>query len=255
MEARGPDSGAVNPYAPPTASIDTVPPPLSLGAGYTFKSTNGLAKLIAVLLGLEALTKLASGVNALVTLSVIGSATAWDQMDRAALEGINQRALVLQPVASVLVIGTMVLFCVFMVRANRNARAFGAPMTVTPGWAAGWFFIPVAALWKPYYAMKEIWQGSGPDPSVPFERAGVSSLLAWWWWMWLLRNVGSQVYRHLAKRIETPTDLNAASLANIVFLLPSAGAALLAAAVVVALARRQDARARRLAAPPAVAVP
>ena len=58
------------------------------------------------------------------------------------------------------------LFCLFMPRANRNARAFGSSMSISPGWAAGWFFVPIANLWMPYQAMKEIWQGSDPDPNV-----------------------------------------------------------------------------------------
>ncbi len=45
--------------------------------------------------------------------------------------------------------------------ANYNAHQLGATeMHFTPGWSIGWYFIPIANLWKPYQAMKEIWQVS-----------------------------------------------------------------------------------------------
>jgi len=46
-------------------------------------------------------------------------------------------------------------------RANYNARQLGAEgMNFTPGWSVGWYFVPIATLWKPYQAMKEIWKAS-----------------------------------------------------------------------------------------------
>jgi hypothetical protein len=45
-------------------------------------------------------------------------------------------------------------------RTNVNAPTFNDGMSVTPGWAIGWFFVPVANLFKPYQAMKETWIAS-----------------------------------------------------------------------------------------------
>ena len=58
-------------------------------------------------------------------------------------------------------VGTLVLVLMWIHRANYNAHQLGAAeMKFTPGWAIGWYFIPIAMLWKPYQAMKEIWQAS-----------------------------------------------------------------------------------------------
>ena len=44
-------------------------------------------------------------------------------------------------------------------RTNANAHSFGTgDMSITPGWAIGWYFIPIANLFKPYEGMKETWQ-------------------------------------------------------------------------------------------------
>jgi hypothetical protein len=64
----------------------------------------------------------------------------------------------------VLLLATSVVVLVWIYGANRNAHAIGATgMRFTPGWAVGWYFIPIFNLWKPYQAMKEIWKASA-DP-------------------------------------------------------------------------------------------
>ncbi len=64
-------------------------------------------------------------------------------------------------------------------------------MRFTPGWAILWYFIPIANLWKPYQAMKEIWKASA-DPHDP-GAAETSRLLPWWWFLWILSNIVGQV--------------------------------------------------------------
>lgn len=107
-----------------------------------------------------------------------------------------------------LVTGILVLMWIY--RANYNARQLGAAdMEFTPGWAVGWYFVPIAWFWKPYQAMREIWKTS-IDPSNWKEQSG-SSLLGWWWALWLvplwvLGSVSYTVTRDLeearAERIE-----------------------------------------------------
>jgi len=82
----------------------------------------------------------------------------------------------------------MVVFCMWIHRANYNARQLGAvDMKFTPGWAVGWYFIPIYFLWKPYQAMKEIWQASSNPARWHDEPCG--SILPLWWTSFLLSNV------------------------------------------------------------------
>jgi hypothetical protein len=48
-------------------------------------------------------------------------------------------------------VATVVVFAIFLRRANSNARALGAwSMRFTPGWVVGWFFVPIANLFMPW---------------------------------------------------------------------------------------------------------
>ncbi|HSQ65315.1 MAG TPA: DUF4328 domain-containing protein [Polyangiaceae bacterium] len=77
-----------------------------------------------------------------------------------------------------------ILFSIWIYRACANAWAFGSPMSITPGWAVGWFFVPFANLVKPFRAMKEIWFGS--DPSA----AGITpGVLGAWWGTWIISGI------------------------------------------------------------------
>lgn len=80
---------------------------------------------------------------------------------------------------------TAILVLIWIHRANHNARQLGAAdMRCTPGWAVGWYFVPIAWFWKPYQAMSEIWRASA-SPS-DWRAAPVSPLLRWWWGLWLV---------------------------------------------------------------------
>jgi len=90
-----------------------------------------------------------------------------------------------------LVIGlsTPILVLMWIYRANHNARQLGAAdMRFTPGWAVGWYFIPIAWFWKPYQAMTEIWRAS-VNPS-DWRATPVSPLLRWWWGLWIVPSWG-----------------------------------------------------------------
>ncbi|MCY3700378.1 MAG: DUF4328 domain-containing protein [Gemmatimonadetes bacterium] len=84
-----------------------------------------------------------------------------------------------------LALGTPILVLMWIYRANYNARQLGAAdMRFTPGWAVGWYFIPIAWFWMPYLAMREIWRAS-VNPS-DWEAKPVSPLLRWWWGLWIV---------------------------------------------------------------------
>ena len=87
--------------------------------------------------------------------------------------------------AMVVGLGSIILVLQWIYRANYNARALGAArMEFTPGWAVGWYFIPIANFWKPYQAMKEICRAS-LRPSRWWEEKA-PALLPLWWGLWLL---------------------------------------------------------------------
>lgn len=98
--------------------------------------------------------------------------------------GVWVSEFVSNPMACV-ALATTVLAAVWIYRASTNLRALGAQgMTIGPGWAIGWYFIPIANCWKPYQAMKEIWQASARPQQ--WQGMAAPSLLRMWWGLWLL---------------------------------------------------------------------
>jgi len=93
----------------------------------------------------------------------------------------------------------VVVFGIWIVRAHRNLPELGASeLDVTPGWALGWFFVPIAFYWKPYQAMRTLlcasrnpqhWQAE----SVPWWLPG-------WWTLWILSNLLGQAALRMSLR-------------------------------------------------------
>lgn len=102
----------------------------------------------------------------------------------------------------IMMVASGILILKWIYRANFNARQLGAAdMTFTPGWAVGWYFIPVAWLWKPYQSMKEIWKASA-DPAH-WEEQSTPSILGWWWFLWIISvMLGQLSFRMMLKSDE-----------------------------------------------------
>ena len=142
------------------------------------------------------ITGLTGTLKMLLSLSVLMAAIGlWssslqaDLLDReftpAEAEANDSREQLLGLIDLGLYLVTVVFFSCWIVRANKNVRAFGAQgLRITPGWACGWFFVPIANIWKPCQAMKDLWQAShnphGWTSGDPCATVGV------WWAAFLL---------------------------------------------------------------------
>ena len=108
-----------------------------------------------------------------------------------------------------------ILILKWIYRANYNARQIGASgMLFTPGWSIGWYFIPIACLWKPYQAMKEIWKASSNPQN--WENVPVPSLLPWWWFFWIVSGVFAKTLNllYIIPETEEVHDFIVANISN-----------------------------------------
>lgn len=86
-------------------------------------------------------------------------------------------------------------------RADTNARALGAVgLDKSPKWAVGWYFVPFANFWKPYGAMKQIWQASA-NPAE-WRSQATPALLGGWWALWVLDTLAGNVAFRVSLRAE-----------------------------------------------------
>lgn len=91
-----------------------------------------------------------------------------------------------------LYLGTAIAFLVWLYRAEVNARALGAQdMMVGPGWAVGWFFIPLANLVMPFVAVRELWKASATPRDWQLGHA--SPVIALWWACWIVTSITGNI--------------------------------------------------------------
>ena len=89
------------------------------------------------------------------------------------------------------------IFLVWVYQAMSIAHRLASDLTITPGWAVGWFFVPVASLWKPHVAITELVNGSG-DRATPYEKSG-RRLVDLWWAAWIARLISNAVISFAAR--------------------------------------------------------
>ncbi|WP_114520464.1 DUF4328 domain-containing protein [Altererythrobacter sp. ZODW24] len=84
---------------------------------------------------------------------------------------------------------SMVFIGMWIHRAHSNLHAIGfGSQEFTPGWAVGWFFVPIAAFWKPFQAMRDLWRRS-TGAGVTDDREAPPLMLIWWS-AWLIGSLG-----------------------------------------------------------------
>lgn len=71
--------------------------------------------------------------------------------------------------------------------ANRNAHVFANGLAVSPGWNVGWFFVPVANLFKPFEGIEQVWRASKNPEN--WRTQVIPDHLRWWWACWLLTTI------------------------------------------------------------------
>jgi hypothetical protein len=107
--------------------------------------------------------------NGLVTQHTLDRADGWVS-GTAAIDGLA-------------FVATVVVWCVWQHHAQANAVVLsGGGTRFTPGWAVGWWFIPIANLWKPFQTVRELWKSSHGGG---WQTVATWSLLGWWWATWI----------------------------------------------------------------------
>lgn len=135
-----------------------------------------------------------------------------------------------------ILLATVILWMIWQYRGQRNLhRAGRALLRFRPGWAVGWWFIPIANWWKPFQTVRELWSRSDPDERIPEHRG-------WWiigvWWATLL---AANFLFFDDPAPTTPDGVISARGQSIVGAVAGIVATGLAIAIVLEVARRQEA--------------
>jgi hypothetical protein len=101
-------------------------------------------------------------------------------------------------------VACVICYLLFVHRAVKNLHVSNARgLSVSPGWAVGYSFIPFVNLVMVYRIMKEIWEVSN-DPERGRREAPL--LLGWWWGLYIGGNVLSRISDALSSGLSESTD-------------------------------------------------
>jgi hypothetical protein len=168
-------------------------------------------------------------------------------------EGIFALALVVVSILSIVIfLGTSISYCMWVYRSHKNLSSFkAAHLNFTPGWAVGWFFVPVMMLWKPFQAVVEITCASHPEADTEnWPAQQTPTLLKWWWAAWIISQVLNRVDLKIAMS-KDPATVALAPWFSAFTSLPNMAAGLLALMVVRLIYARQQEKAKILGLLPA----
>jgi hypothetical protein len=133
-------------------------------------------------------------------------------------------------------------------RAYANLRAFGTEgLPHGPGWAVGYWFVPIINLVRPAAVAADIWKASDPDgdPSS-WKKRRTSALIVCWWLAFIFSGIGAWVGLRMWDSAANPAALTNAAfillVADVLFIV----AGILAIRFVGRTTARQEARASLL---------
>jgi hypothetical protein len=104
-------------------------------------------------------------------------------------------------VSLVFIVGAVAV-CMWFYRAHENLNILNKRLEYTPGWAAGWFFVPFANLIMPFKVMREIHNGTTiaySDKNIQLKGMPAHYAVAVWWLGYILSGIVSSIGNGLIK--------------------------------------------------------
>jgi hypothetical protein len=209
---------------------------------YNYQSTRTLAGWLTALFVILAVLAVIGAMSSLAEAALLDRALQGYEIteDEAMANDLRQGVIAWIRVAAFLL--TVVLFCVWVNRASKNAHALGAPgMRFTPGWSVGYFFIPIVNLFRPYQAIAEIYRASDPGRDPAAWQNAPAALIGIWWAVWLISNFASNIATRIMLTADTVEELHAAAIGASGTDLIEIPAAIFALVVVRSIHTRQEA--------------
>lgn len=127
---------------------------------------------------------------------------------------VDMIAILLVTVTSLLFIvvlfATLIIFGMWIYRAAANVQAAEVDgFEYTPGWSVGWLFVPFANLFKPFQAMRQIYNASFGARGMLDQNHQVLTI---WWATWIISNILSNISLRVEMSATSPDSLSTAML-------------------------------------------
>lgn len=192
-----------NPYVSPESSPQAPDNPLSgaLSKYGPYRDTRPVAKVLKVMLVVCCISfVLFGGVN----YSYYSALKTFDlESSMSRITSIEETMLAAGVLMLIAYLVTAITFAIWTVKSMKNAWASsGSVGLIRPGWSVGWYFVPIATLWKPVEAV-------GQMRDAAFGRKQGLSLVPWWSF-WLLSTVTGRISSKMP--LETVEEIQTSAL-------------------------------------------
>jgi hypothetical protein len=210
-----------NPYASPQAAAPTdfAPSTLVRASVADYRSARGRANVATFLAAAYIITAVLEIGSLVMQIQLLQSAQTVG-VDPAAAEANDIRHVFISMISLATALGSLVALLVWIYRAYANLPALQSnEIQFTPGWAVGWFFVPIMNLFRPYQVVRELWNGSDPNrftlSGQVLDEPASSAIVGWWWGLRIASGVLGQVIFRMAAGAETIEGLLALSYVSI----------------------------------------
>jgi hypothetical protein len=196
----------LNPYASPQSleATDAAGRTAALVYLRPYQSARGKAKwaigtcIVALVMQIALLGSSALQLAMLYPAQQVGG------IDDATANSNDTRQMAIAVATRVAEIAALIALLFWVYATHANLPALGnSHLEFSSGWAVGWFFVPLANLYKPHQVVSEIWRGS--DPAVWRAESPSGTRLVGWWWCW-------RVFSAIAERIMNAFERETKSL-------------------------------------------
>lgn len=206
-----------NPYRPPQTRIEanpTLPRHPGQGSPYgAFRDTGVWAGLVIFCLAIYLLASLILVLTSWIELRNIDSGTYNEFYDEESF--IDRADMMVGSFVQYFFYVIAFLWAIWINKTCKNAwlinsrdgatAMYRGRESFTPGWAVGWYFVPVLSLWKPYQTMTWIRDASQKPLGLT-----MGKLIGLWWTFWILGAVVQAVMNMMFNQAETTQDVGMA---------------------------------------------
>lgn len=193
-----PPPPAADAAAQPAPPAPPVPPPAAKARrAVAFVSPIARRNLAVIFLVATVALAAASVWDSVLDVDLVTRALAGEEVTDAEAQASDERGAMIALPYLAAIIGALVFFLLWEYRAYKNLRPLAArQIRFSPGGSVGWYFCPIANLWKPCQAMLDIWKGS---------RGAGGAFVMLWWLFW----IGDLILGQVSSRMSWALDSRA----------------------------------------------
>jgi hypothetical protein len=203
------------------------------------RSIRGIGNAVIALLVAQVVALLFGAVAVLMEMSLLQRIIDGSHVTLTEATASDNRVAASAQLWLVLVIPTVVVWLIWQHRAHANLSAVGVTeLEYSPGWAVGWWLIPIANLLKPFQVNRELWKASSGVHD--WRSLQTWPVLGWWWASWIFAGVLGRIATGARSDAETPMALRSADIVDLLSTVVVVASAVLAILLVRSVLTRQD---------------